>query len=38
MGLPLNFIGIVGNMNTLFGYSLYSVFAKQDDPTVIRKY
>jgi CelD/BcsL family acetyltransferase involved in cellulose biosynthesis len=37
MGLPLNFIGMVGNMNTLFGYSLYSVFAKQDDPAVIRE-
>jgi CelD/BcsL family acetyltransferase involved in cellulose biosynthesis len=37
MGLPLNFIGMVGNMNTLFGYSLYSVFAKQDDPETVRE-
>jgi len=37
MGLPLNFIGMVGNMNTLFGYSLYSVFAKQDNPETVRE-
>ncbi len=37
MGLPLNFIGIVGNMNSLFGYSLNSVFAKQDDPETVRE-
>ena len=37
MGLPLNFIGMVGNMNTLLGYSLYSVFAKQDNPEIVRE-
>ena len=37
MGLPLNFLGMAGNMNTLFGYSLYCVFARQDDPATVRE-
>jgi hypothetical protein len=35
MGLPVNSLTMVGDLYPLFGYSLYSVFAKEDDPEAI---
>jgi hypothetical protein len=35
MGLPVNSLTMVGDMYPLFGYGLYSVFAKRDDPEAI---
>jgi hypothetical protein len=37
MGLPVNSLTMVGDMYPLFGYSLFSVLAKQDNPETIRE-
>jgi hypothetical protein len=37
MGLPIDMISIVGDLDPPFGYSHYSVFAKQDNPEAIRE-
>jgi CelD/BcsL family acetyltransferase involved in cellulose biosynthesis len=37
MGLPINTLTMVGNLNPYLGYDLYSVFAKRDDHEAIRE-
>ena len=37
MGLPVNSLMMVGGLYPLHGYSLHSVFAKRDDPEVIKE-
>jgi len=37
MGLPVKTLAMVGNLDSLLCYSLYNVFAKNDDPEVIRE-